>query len=226
MLLPLPNSTLTRIGSDYGGWIFDINLIKDNTNVISAGLATDVTFDTELLILKKVFIIGIDPTHYSAGHIDNLFKNGILNRNNYLFHNCCLYGSDNTQLKVGGPASSVFANEGIDSISISLNSLLDKYNNFSILKMDIEGSEYSVIENTSRFDMPQIGIEFHHWLDKSPYKLEDTVVCMNKLKSFGYKMVYKEKTGYTFQNTLFIKKELCPQYEDLDENSTVEYRCN
>lgn len=36
---------LKKIGSDWGGWIVDTDLIRKNSFILSAGLAHDITFD-------------------------------------------------------------------------------------------------------------------------------------------------------------------------------------
>ena len=64
--------------------------------------------------------------------------------------------------------------------------LINEYDNVSVVKMDIEGSEYSVIE--SLVEVPscvrQFCVEFHHFCtDKT---IEDTKNAISKLKSLGF----------------------------------------
>jgi len=40
--------------------------------------------------------------------------------------------------------------------------------------MDIEGAEYQVLDSLEYFNFEQLLIEWHHWLEKVPYSLDDT----------------------------------------------------
>ena len=54
--------TLCRVGSPYGGWDVDLDLIPEGSTVISAGAGEDLSFDEELITSKNCTVIGIDPT--------------------------------------------------------------------------------------------------------------------------------------------------------------------
>jgi FkbM family methyltransferase len=79
-----------------------------------------------------------------------------------------------------------------------------------LLKIDIEGSEYELLENLSEnilSKIKQITIEFHDFLDVS-YK-EKNIIIEKKLVNLGFNVL---KTGTTYLNgsdyydTLFYKK--------------------
>jgi len=71
-------------------------------------------------------------------------------------------------------------------------------NNVSLIKMDIEGSEYDVIEDLISSDIlpNQLLIEFHHRVP--PYTIGDTDTAIAKLKDVGYKIFAVSASGQEF----------------------------
>ncbi|HQH41245.1 MAG TPA: FkbM family methyltransferase, partial [Bacteroidales bacterium] len=69
-----------------------------------------------------------------------------------------------------------------------------------ILKMDIEGAEYKVIQNIQALDFrpQQILIEFHHRFPE--IQLSDTRTAIKTLNELGYKIFYISPNGeeYSF----------------------------
>lgn len=59
----------------------------------------------------------------------------------------------------------VYSSRGETVKTTTLGYVMSKYSNIYILKMDIEGTEYSVIQSDDNLRIPQICIEFHHWLN-------------------------------------------------------------
>jgi hypothetical protein len=222
----IEGTSLVKIGSDWGGWIVEPNIIPNQGTVISAGLAGDITFDIGVLAIRpQCVIVGIEPTDHGVVAVDRERNKGTINARNYILLHNAIYGESGKEISLGGAAISIFMPGTWKSTTIGIKDVLSNYAPVVLLKMDIEGSEFSVIEAMPNVTIPQIAIEFHHWLDGSPFKLEDTLAAIKKIKDMGYKLVYKEKTQVhmVFQNTLFIRSDLAPNYEDLTENSTVEW---
>lgn len=67
-----------------------------------------------------------------------------------------------------------------------------------ILKIDIQGFEYGVIEYIieNKLSITQICVEFHHFFKNIPFKW--TVASINLLKKNGYSLVHKNGTDYLF----------------------------
>ena len=95
--------------------------------------------------------------------------------------------------------------------------------------MDIEGSEFSVIQSLNKLTVQQICIEFHHWLNseadpypgtdvRHDYTLQDTLDCIDKIRSMGYKLVYisDDDDRKCIQETLFIKEDSASDYNDIE----------
>ena len=64
-------SNVTMLGTDYGGWIVDLDMIPQGSTVISAGVGEDISFDLELINRYSCRVIGIDPTPKSHKFIQS-----------------------------------------------------------------------------------------------------------------------------------------------------------
>ena len=57
------------LGTDYGGWVLDVDSVNDGDTIISGGIGTDISFDREISKLKNVTIIMVDPTEKSHNYL-------------------------------------------------------------------------------------------------------------------------------------------------------------
>jgi FkbM family methyltransferase len=180
------------LGTEYGGWAVDLDSIKDGDFIIDAGLGEDVSFLDELLKVKKINIIGIDPTEKSHKFLEKkdlknfklikkcIAKHGIENieiyKNKNPEHVSESYFSDH---------SSTENTERYVAECISFKTLIQKYNP-ALIKMDIEGAEYDVLKECHGVN--QICVEFHHHCIPSKSK-EDTLRCLDYFTSSGYRII-------------------------------------
>jgi FkbM family methyltransferase len=80
----------------------------------------------------------------------------------------------------------------------------------NLLKVDIEGAEWDIVQNLSKNDFEkihQISIEFHDFLD--PSLREKSERCIESLKEFGYSFIHKGTKymyGTPYYNCLFYNK--------------------
>lgn len=77
------------------------------------------------------------------------------------------------------------------------------HSKIDVLKMDIEGAEYDVIDDIMYLDIPikQICIEFHHRFDT--IGVGKTIEAIEKLSKKGYRIFSYSKN---FEELSFIKK--------------------
>lgn len=81
-----------------------------------------------------------------------------------------------------------------------------------LLKLDIEGAEWDVIENFSKEDykkVDQIAVEFHDFID--PLLRKRTENCIKMLRRYGYLFIHSESPymhGSPYFNCLFFKKRI------------------
>lgn len=183
---------LKYLGTSYGGWEIDLDEISDGCFIIDAGLGEDISFLEELLKEKSVNIIGIDPTERSHKFIEEkrmenlillkkcIAKKGV--KEVQIFKNKNPLHVSESYFKDHGSANQF---ETYFADCISFKELIQKYNP-SLIKMDIEGAEYDVLEEC--IGVKQICVEFHHHCI-STKTLEDTQRCLDKMTSEGYRII-------------------------------------
>ena len=185
------------LGTDYGGWVLDVDSVNDGDTIISGGIGTDISFDREISKLKNVTIIMVDPTEKSHNYLAGTdITRPRLKKNMKLIKKAIeaegtkslrLYKNTNpnhvsesldpTHPSVGG--------EYHDVECISVSELIRKYKP-SVLKLDIEGSEYNVIKEC--IGPKQVCIEFHHRCIDS-IDLTATLECVNFMETNGYEII-------------------------------------
>jgi FkbM family methyltransferase len=200
------------IGSEYGGWAVDLDLIPNGSTIISAGVGEDITFDEGLITLKNCRVIGIDPTEKARKHVEKKGSSKII------FLQKVLSARDGQTIKIYKSANPDWVSESInpnhqgvsrldcyEAPTISLRSLLETYDNVSILKMDIEGAEYEVLNSICELNIPQVCIEFHHFC--TDVSDEDTNRCIKHLEQMGYVVAYRSPLKGTIKEATFVHKD-------------------
>lgn len=192
-----------RFGSDYGGWWISPKFISKNSIVVSAGLGEDITFDSALIERFGCTIFGIDPTPKSAEYVEenkpakgfSFHQIALANENGELVFNLPL-----NENHVSGSLSKIASTKSLNVKAQTLMSFMQEYNlgEIDILKMDIEGSEYSVLENIVQTDIrpKQILVEYHHFFDE--ISNETTLKSIELLKKNEYELFALEGYNYSF----------------------------
>jgi FkbM family methyltransferase len=186
---------IQHLGSQYGGWVIDINSIKDGDTIICGGIGEDISFEEELMKHKNINVIEVDPTEKS--HI--FIKEKIKIYPNITLLKCAIEKDGIKSVKLHKNKKKEYVSESVfidhSSVNgyddsyitevISLKKLIKQYNP-SYVKIDIEGSEYNVYEEL--YGVPQISIEFHHHciLSKS---LSDTHQVLKFFTDNGYVII-------------------------------------
>lgn len=181
-------------GTTYGGWMLNLDLVPEGSTVISAGIGEDISFDLELIRERKCEVVGIDPTPKSHRFIEKQ-----KDLKNFEMINAALHSEDGTILEMYKNKRDDHVSESIlphhqsvkeyDSYyaeTISLDTVFKRYSNVSVVKMDIEGSEYAVLSALDILPetVKQLCVEFHHFCtDKT---LEDTEVIIDKIRTMGF----------------------------------------
>jgi FkbM family methyltransferase len=181
-------------GNNYGGfYLYDKNL--DNTSVIySIGIGEDVSFDMELINKFKCKVFAYDPTPKSVKWVDK-----IVNKDNFIFHPLGVANQKGerefylpkNQNHVSGSINNINSVEIKNSIKLNFDSLnnlmkLKNHNKIDVLKMDIEGAEYEVIDHIKKYqlDIKQILVEFHPHFENNGRK--KTLNAIESLEAMGY----------------------------------------
>ena len=183
------------LGTQYGGWVIDIDSINDGDTIICGGTGEDISFEEELMKFKKVRIIEVDPTEKSHRFLESkmaqygnielikaaIEKDGLdtikLHKNKRPDHVSESIFDQHMSVKDSG--------ESYETKVESLKNLIKTYNP-SYVKIDIEGSEYNVYEEL--LGINQISIEFHHHCIPSK-TLQDTKNVLNLFLVNGYSII-------------------------------------
>lgn len=198
------------IGNKDASFAVASNSLKQDSVVYSFGVGTDVSFDAGLIKMYNLKVYAFDPTPKSLEWIK---KNNSL-PDGFIFNPWGI--SDEDKMEKFYPPS----NDAYDSFSIGniqntdksyvecqvyrLKTIKKKLNHSKVdlLKMDIEGQEYDVLNDILDSDdlSPQIAVEFHHRFIKSGANKTKDVI--KKLNGKGYKIFYVSENGEEYS---FIK---------------------
>jgi len=160
-----------RFGGEYGGWNLIEGLISSDSVVYSAGIGTDVSFDTQLIKQIGVTVHGFDPTPESIDWIDaqELPRQFIMHPYGMADYDgeAGFYPPHNpdhishTLLERPSMAGKMIY-VPVKRLTTIMLELQHEY--IDLLKLDIEGGEYSVIDDllNSGIRPKQLLVEFHH----------------------------------------------------------------
>lgn len=197
-------------GTEYGGFYVVPKIIKKNGLALCAGIGEDISFDIQLIGLYNMKVVGVDPTIKSKNYIDKL------NVKNYFFEENALVSeshSDNfvtiyenknpewvSESIIDSHSSVGESNRKVKTLKIS--ELIEKYGNFDLIKLDVEGAEYDIINDflknlASKTNCNHFCIEFHHHCCEE-FSIDDTKNIVNKFISMGYTPITKNWKEITF----------------------------
>lgn len=202
-----------KFGNRFTDWTFCPEFLDKDSVIYSFGVGEDLSFDLQLISHFKLHIHAFDP---SPGSIHWVGQQGDLPEEIH-FHPYGLAGKD------GNLIFSEPVDPGIHSLRISqpgmqpadgpvthnlpvhrLPTILRKleHNRIDILKMDIEGAEYEVIEDIISSPVPidQVLIEFHHRFEN--IGVLKTKQAISRMNEAGYGIFNVSASG---EEISFIK---------------------
>ena len=209
-----------RLGTKYGGWWIDQDLIVNkNPLLIDCGLGQDISFPMEFLKKYNGYVVGIDPDPKSIAYCQSIKpknmeiqskafwkKSGIALK----FH---LARSIDKLPKGADGSGSVLSSHNyvgggaeIEVYSTSLSEILTLLNRSTcdILKLDIEGAEYEVISDLISSGqinvIDQLLVEFHHGV--THFNISDTNEIVKNLEHASLKLIHIESRNYIFKRKI------------------------
>ncbi len=197
--------TSQRLGSDYGGWNVLLDKLDKNSVIYSFGVGEDISFDLSLIKHLNAKIYAFDPTPKSIEWVkrqtlpDNfqLLEFGIASFDGEISFNPPINPDHVSHTILDRPDTSknsiVVPVKRYETIIKELG-----HTEIDLLKMDIEGAEYEVIDDiiASSIKPKQLLIEFHHRFPG--VGVPKTTTSLKKLKDAGYLLFSVSKTEEEF----------------------------
>lgn len=200
-------------GSSYGGFYINPDLLNQKSIVYSFGIGKDITFDMKCIKNHGCKVFGFDPTPKSIQWISSQITHPMFVFNNYGISSITGYQNFFLPINPKGVSGSmvntqaVNQNNSIKVLMKSFNDITDYFDHklIDVVKIDIEGSEYEIIDDilNSNCIINQILVEFHDRLfDSGDLQSKLFVDKMNK-KGYGI-----FAASCSFEEVSFIKKDL------------------
>ena len=157
--------------------------------VVSLGLAENLSFDLGMIQQFAAVVHGFDPTPASRQWVE---KNDL--PADFHYHALAVAGHDGwlelveRQGKGGKRRGPVLQRAPCSRLSTILGDL--RIGQIDVLKMDIEGSEYDVLDDILRAGIfpAQVAVEFHHRFEEMG--IQKTRRAHQALERHGYRLVH------------------------------------
>ena len=173
--------------------------MKTGGNVYSGGVGKDISFEKALIKLFDAEIFLFDPSPTGIETMENIhepkihfFPLGLARKK------ATRYFESPDNLEEGSYKISKKVKFEFPCTSVSDFFKYKKHKKIDLLKLDIEGFEYGVLEDifSNKIPIDQIVLEFHGWMKGIPKKRDR--IAKKHLKKNGYKLVYKKNDDHTY----------------------------
>ena len=208
---------LTQIKANtvrHGDWCFIPDKLTSESVIYSLGVGEDIVFDTELINDFNLTVEAFDPTPNSIEWIEttavpdkfNFHPFGISNQDGVLkLYPLYVKGKKSQSMFTLDSSCSSGEDECVEIPVKKLSTIMAELNHqkIDILKMDIEGAEYDVIEDLlqSNLDVGQLLVELHHRFSSIGKQKSKDII--EKLNNHGYRIFFISEKGREYS---FVKQ--------------------
>jgi FkbM family methyltransferase len=176
--------------------------LRADSIIYSGGVGEDITFEQELIRRYGVKIHIFDPSPVAARTIS------LANSKDLLFKPVGLAASSAAKFSVGGGSdSSTWLKAGgsntggsntLPCTSLPEEMMKNGHNFIDLLKIDIEGFEYEVLEScfAENIQIRQLCVEFHDFFPEIPKARTSQMI--RTLESRGFDLIHRHRHDHTF----------------------------
>jgi FkbM family methyltransferase len=190
------SSDIQLIGDEHSGWVISVNPPPEV--IYCAGVGLGISFEQELAKTCPRPVVVLDP---SPTGIATVAKTDMRNIEFLPVGLAAHAGAIRFSLpKNPAEGSYSVVQDGIETTSFEccdLPSVMEREgdSHIDLLKMDIEGFEYDIVNRFLDEQVPvrQICVEFHEWLRPG-----QTIKTIARLYRAGYRIIHKRRGDYTF----------------------------
>jgi FkbM family methyltransferase len=202
-------SDMKEIGTKYGGWVVPIGLLDSGSICYCVGCGEDISFDIGLIDNFGCHVFSFDPTPRAIKYVENVAGQN----SKYHFVEIGLWDKEDT-LKFYAPKNPEHVSHSIvnlqkttDYIEVKVKRLRkimreNGHEKIDLLKLDIEGAEYKVIDSIieDNIDIKVICVEFDEWSNPLDNKYKMRIrSSIDSVLAYGYSLVWSQGNGnYTF----------------------------
>jgi FkbM family methyltransferase len=206
-----------RLGSRYGGWWLDGKAIMPDPLLIDCGLGHDISFPTAFLARFGGTVIGIDPNPQSLSYCRRDCPPGmqiwdkafwVRAGETMTFHLPRSWerlprGADGVSGSLDSSHAYVGGGENLTVATTSFEDVLNrmKRSECDVLKLDIEGAEFPVLEDLVARRLlsrtRQLLVEFHHGATR--HTMMDTQNLVQRIDESGFRLMHTEGHNYIFR---------------------------
>jgi FkbM family methyltransferase len=207
---------LERIGSEYGGWIIPTSLIGAGSICYCVGVGEDISFDLAIISRFDCQVYAFDPTPRARQYVEQHAGD----EQNLHFSEIGLWEHDGV-VRFYAPRDPAHVSHSIVNLQRTdtffeapckrLSTVLKEngHRRIDLLKMDIEGAEYRVVDSIieDELDIGIICVEY----DEAWNKLDEAYVrrirkSVSRLRKYGYSMVaVDQRCDYTFVKNSLLR---------------------
>ena len=178
-------------------WTIVTSHLGPDAVIYSGGVGEDISFERELIRRFGVRIHIFDPAPVAVHTI------ALVNNDRLLFKPLGLAASTAARFSIGGGTDSstwlkAGGSESLPCTSIAREMEMNGHDSIDLLKIDIEGFEYEVLESCLAKEIPikQICVEFHDFFPEIPKA--KTSEMIRALKFHGFDLIHRHRHDHTF----------------------------
>jgi FkbM family methyltransferase len=191
---PVPDKETIGVLSQ---WTIVTRGLHRDAVIYSGGVGEDITFEQELIRRFGVKIHIFDPAPVAARTV------ALANTDGLLFRPVGLAASTTGKFSIGGGTDSstwlkAGGSETLPCTSLAREMEMNGHKSIDLLKIDIEGFEYEVLEACLAEQIPikQLCVEFHDFFPEIPAARTKSMIRV--LESHGFDLIHRHRHDHTF----------------------------